>query len=110
MPAPRDDTLFADMLARRCLHVWNADRLVALSFPACLIAHPRKIVWLVDGVDLPATGLTALNLALREATRVYAKNRDEARRLFHLTGCRSKVLPLPVRTADWRRVVRELLA
>gem|GEM_PF-3807668 len=110
LPSPHADMLVADMLARRCLHVWNADRLIALSFPACLIAHPRKIVWLVDEVHVPATGRTAAKLALREATRVYARNRDDARRLFGLTGCRCNVLPLPVRTSDWRQVLRELLA
>lgn len=103
-------TSLPGMLARRSFDVWNADRLIALSFPACLIAHPEKIVWLVDDARGAPGMAPAVELALDEAKRVYSVSRRASTGLFRVTGCKSKVLPIPSLDSEWRRIAVELLS
>jgi hypothetical protein len=97
-----------DLVARRALDVWNVDRLIALAFPACLVAHPHKIVWFADERELP-TGSPALALAMREAKRVYTADAAARKRLYAATRCRSRVLSVPRKESLWARVAAELL-
>lgn len=54
----------AQMLMTRAFELWNVDHVVALKFPAYLIRHPRKTLWLVhqyrQAYDLFDAGQTNL--------------------------------------------------
>lgn len=41
------EVVASQMLLVRALELWNVDRVIALKFPAYLIRHPNKTVWLL---------------------------------------------------------------
>ena len=41
------DRIFSEMLACRMMRIGDADLVIALKFPAYLIPHPNKVLWLV---------------------------------------------------------------
>ena len=43
-PAER---LYDEMLACRMMRLYNVDRVIGLKFPAYLIPHPHKTLWLI---------------------------------------------------------------
>ena len=109
------------MLAVRLLRVANVDRAIALSFPAYLLPHDDKVVWLLrqlreayepvgtPGRELPNTSLgrsvrSAVHAAdhtyLAEATRIYAPSAAAGARLNHHLGLPSDVLYPPLRQPD----------
>jgi glycosyltransferase involved in cell wall biosynthesis len=113
-PAER---LIQEMLIARTLRVINADRVIALKFPAYLVTHPNKTVWLLhqyrqayDLLDagqsnIPATPrggelLRAIWAAdatgLLEARALYTNSRITAGRLRHYNGLVGTVLPPPL--------------
>lgn len=112
------------MLAVRLLRVENVDRAIALSFPAYLLPHDDKVVWLLrqfraaydlwgtPGRSLPNTALgrsvrSAVHAAdhayLAEATRIHAPSALAGARLNHHLGLISDVLYPPLRHPDLYR-------
>lgn len=92
------------MLMCRSLRLWNVDRVIALRFPAYLVAHPNKVVWLTQP-DRPADMRGAQNqsairkaddLAFTEAHTIFVASSAMARRLRHHHGLESTVLAPPV--------------
>jgi glycosyltransferase involved in cell wall biosynthesis len=113
-PAER---LIEEMLIARSLRLYNVDRLIALKFPAYLIAHPNKVVWLLhqyrqayDLYDAGETNLAATHrgqqirssiwqadkVAFGEARAIYTNGPNTAQRLRRYNGFQSVVLPPPV--------------
>ena len=41
------ESIYSEMLACRMMQVGDADLVIALKFPAYLIPHPNKVLWLV---------------------------------------------------------------
>jgi len=56
------DRIYDEMLACRMLQLYNVDRVIGLKFPAYLVPHPQKTLWLVhqyrQAYDLAETELT----------------------------------------------------
>lgn len=107
----------SQMLLARSLKLWNVDHVIALKFPAYLIRHPRKTLWLVhqyrQAYDLLGTELSnipasaegdALVSLIKEADReaicesraVYSISPPVTARLKKFNGLDSTVLPLPL--------------
>ena len=42
------DRIPSQMLMVRAFELWNVDRVIAMGFPAFLIRHPKKTLWLLD--------------------------------------------------------------
>jgi glycosyltransferase involved in cell wall biosynthesis len=99
------------------------DVVVATKFPSYLVRHPDKRVWLVhqfrqayelDGTELGQFGdspedralrrkVQALDqIALGEATRLFATSRNVADRLERSTGLAAEVLPHPPQELSYR--------
>jgi glycosyltransferase involved in cell wall biosynthesis len=113
-PAER---LVEEMLIARSLRLEGVDRVIALKFPAYLVPHPNKVVWLVhqyrqaydlwdaDASNIPRTARgrylrrcigTADRLAMCEARHVFTISPTVSRRLRHYNGVGSVVLPTPL--------------
>ena len=111
-------TVVDQMLAVRLLHLHNVDRVVGLGFPAYLIPHGEKVVWMLRefreaydrwgtaGQGLPntplgrsvrASVLAADQEYLGEAQRIYVRSSGAGRRLTDYTGLQSQVLHPPLR-------------
>jgi len=41
------ERLIEEILIHRRLKIWNVDRVIALKFPAYLIPHPNKVMWIL---------------------------------------------------------------
>jgi hypothetical protein len=107
----RPATVVDQMLAARLVHLDNVDRAVALRFPAYLLAHDRRVVWLPPRHDgrhdsLPADVRTAVRAAQRahlgEAARLHARSALAARALARDSGLDAGVLYAPLPEADYR--------
>lgn len=53
----------ADLVVARTLELSNTDHLVALSFPACLLRHPRKTLWFTSALADKHSGNAAARAA-----------------------------------------------
>ncbi len=110
-------TIPAQMVAARNFELANVDRLIALKFPAYLLRHEQKVVWLLHqyrqaydlfdagASDVPATPLgaefrsivaTADSEALSEARAVFTNSSVTSQRLSRYNGLSSTVLPPPL--------------
>jgi glycosyltransferase involved in cell wall biosynthesis len=99
------------------------DRVIATKFPAYVVKHPRKVVWLVhqfrqaydfDGTELGQFGADPFDRAtvhaiervdrttLGEAHRVFATSTNVARRLARSTELEAELLPHPPQQLDYR--------
>ena len=99
------------------------DLVLATKFPAYVVRHPRKVVWLLhqfrqayelDRTELGQFGEEPLDRAavraiqrldqatLGEARRVFATSRNVAERLERSTGIAAEVLPHPPQDLDYR--------
>jgi glycosyltransferase involved in cell wall biosynthesis len=99
------------------------DRVIATKFPAYVVRHPQKVVWLVhqfrqayeyDGTELGQFGpdprgraavraIQSLDrTALGEARRVFATSRNVAERLQRTVGLEAELLPHPPQQLDYR--------
>jgi glucose-6-phosphate dehydrogenase assembly protein OpcA len=104
------------LLAVRLLRIDAAQLVIALRFPAYLLPHANKVVWLTDDhePDQPARHAVAAarRAYLGEARRIYAPSADVAERLARDTGLEaSGVLPPPSTDSppqSWAAVVEEL--
>ena len=82
----------SQMLMVRAFELWNVDRVIALKFPAYLIRHPNKTLWLLhqyrQAYDLFDAGQTNLPAgATGDELRTIIRNADneafnESRRIF----------------------------
>jgi len=99
------------------------DRVIATKFPAYVVRHPQKVVWLVhqfrqayeyDGTELGQFGPDPQGRAavraiqrldrtvLGEARRVFATSRNVAERLQRTVGLEAELLPHPPQQLDYR--------
>lgn len=101
-----DQMLACRMMDLTEIHGTRVDRLIALKFPAYLIPHPHKVVWVLhqhraayDLWDYPFEDLSAsprgvmvreairrADQLLHEAAAVYANSKNIANRLGHFCG------------------------
>jgi glycosyltransferase involved in cell wall biosynthesis len=101
-----DQMLACRMMDLTEIHGTRVDRLIALKFPAYLIPHPHKVVWVLhqhraayDLWDYPFEDLSAsprgvmvreaircADQLLLEAAAVYANSKNIANRLGHFCG------------------------
>jgi len=112
LPAER---LPLEIYIHRTFQIFNADRVIALKFPAYLVPHERKTLWLLhqfrQGYDgeaesyIPETGrggeirrLIRENdtVAFREASRIFVNSEITRRRLMAGCGVDGTVLLPPV--------------
>jgi glycosyltransferase involved in cell wall biosynthesis len=111
----------SQMYLARVLACENADRVIALKFPAYMIQHPHKTLWLLhqyrQAYDLFDTGLsnlhsgeagqrirgaviTADNIAFSELDSIYVNSEVTQRRLLRYNGIESTILPPPVNNPE----------
>jgi glycosyltransferase involved in cell wall biosynthesis len=107
----------SQMLMARALELTNADHVIALKFPAYLIQHPRKTLWLLhqyrQAYDLFDAGQTNLptgqtgddirsiirnadNECFSQSRHIYTNSEITRQRLLKYNGFDSKVLLPPV--------------
>ena len=82
----------SQMLMVRAFELWNVDQVIALKFPAYLIRHPKKTLWLLhqyrQAYDLVDAGQTNLPPSAQGAAlQTLIKNADnesfaESRNIF----------------------------
>ena len=111
----------ASMLMARALEVRNADRVIALKFPAYLIRHPAKTIWLLhqfrQAYDLQAAGLSGVGSgaaaravgdmvragdqeAFSEARRIYVNSDVTRERLATFSGFDAEILRPPLNDSE----------
>lgn len=110
------DRLIDEMLIARSIRLANADRVIALKFPAYMIPHDNKVIWLLhqfrQAYDLFDAGQTSMTRDARgDALRAAIRAGDEqafasARRLFavavaakrldHYHGIKAEILSAPL--------------
>jgi glycosyltransferase involved in cell wall biosynthesis len=107
----------SQMLMVRAFELWNADRVIALKFPAYLIRHPHKTLWLLhqyrQAYDLFEAGQTNLpesatgqgirrlihkadEECFRESRRIFTNSEVTRDRLHRHNGFDAEVLPPPL--------------
>lgn len=107
----------SQMLMTRAFELWNVDHVIALKFPAYLIRHPKKTLWLVhqyrQAYDLYDAGHTNLppgqkgedirqlirnadHNAFSEAKGIYTISEVTQQRLRQYNGFHADVLRHPV--------------
>jgi glycosyltransferase involved in cell wall biosynthesis len=117
-PAER---ILAEMFVARSLQLTNVDRVIALKFPAYLIPHDHKTIWLIhqfrQAYDLYDAGLSNIpdtprgaeirraireadNDCFRKANNVFPDARVLRERLLRYNGFDSEVVPLPLNDAE----------
>jgi glycosyltransferase involved in cell wall biosynthesis len=107
----------SQMLMVRALELWNVDRVIALKFPAYLIRHPHKTLWLLhqyrQAYDLYDAGQSNLPAgeqgaevrriikngdeeSFAECRRIFANSEVTCRRLAYHNGVEAEALPPPL--------------
>ncbi|GAA4337645.1 glycosyltransferase family 4 protein [Variovorax defluvii] len=107
----------SQMLMARAFELQNVDHVIALKFPAYLIPHPRKTMWLVhqyrQAYDLYDAGQTNLppgelgedirqliknadDECFRQARRIFSISDVTQKRLAHYNGFDSQILRAPI--------------
>lgn len=115
------EQLYDELLACRMMRLYNVDRVIGLKFPAYLIPHPEKTLWLVhqfrQAYDLAGTAMSHLpndetgqhlrhciSAADRECFNqcqsIFAISGVVQKRLQHFNGTPSEVLYPPLDDAD----------
>ncbi|WP_297506515.1 glycosyltransferase family 4 protein [uncultured Caulobacter sp.] len=117
-PAER---LIEEMLIAKGLRLYNVDRVIGLKFPAYLIPHPQKVLWLLhqfrqaydlseagqSHLDFDETGL-AVKAAIRAADndcfaqcrKIYCNSPVTQNRLMRFNGVPSEVLYPPLNDGE----------
>ena len=107
----------SQMLMVRAFELWNVDRVIALKFPAYLIRHPHKTLWLLhqyrqayDLFDAGQTNLPADQVGkdlrrliqqadgecFQESRRIFTNSEVTRKRLSHYNGFDAEVLLPPL--------------
>ena len=115
------ERLIEEMLIARSLRIANVDRLIALKFPAYLVEHENKAVWLLhqyrQAYDLREVGQSNIpddaggetllqairradEAALLGARRLYTNSQVTADRLRHYNKLDGTILPPPVNNPE----------
>jgi glycosyltransferase involved in cell wall biosynthesis len=105
------------MFAAATLRVADADRVIALKFPAYLVPHPNKVIWLMhqfrqvydfwgtplqdipasaDGLQLRRSVRIADDIAFAEAKAILCNSPVTAKRLSRFNGVNAEVLLAPL--------------
>jgi glycosyltransferase involved in cell wall biosynthesis len=113
-PAAR---ILSQMLMVRAFELWNVDRVIALKFPAYMIRHPHKILWVLhqyrQAYDLFDAGQTNLPAdqtghdlsrmirkadeeCFRESQKIFTNSEVTCKRLHQYNGFSARVLPPPL--------------
>ncbi|HEY2482528.1 MAG TPA: glycosyltransferase family 4 protein [Caulobacteraceae bacterium] len=110
------ERLIEEILIARCLSVENTDKVIALKFPAYLVPHPDKTLWLLhqfrqaydlgdvgqglanEGRDLALRAAVAAadNGAFAEARKVFVNSPVTRSRLLKYNGFAAEVLYPPM--------------
>jgi glycosyltransferase involved in cell wall biosynthesis len=111
------------ILAARLIHLEEADRVIAMKFPAYFVPHHSKVLWLLHQfrqaydfwatphAEIPDTPsgrrirdaiVAADNTFLPEAERIYTNSTVTADRLRRFNGLESEVLYPPLSDPDFR--------
>ncbi len=114
------ERLIDEILIHKRLRFWNADRVVALKFPAYLVPHPQKILWVLhqfrqaydlgdagqglstigrDG-EIRETIRAADNQCFAEAHAIWANSPVTQARMQKYNGVASKVLYPPLNDGE----------
>jgi glycosyltransferase involved in cell wall biosynthesis len=113
------ERLIEEMLIPRMLRLWEVDRVIALKFPAYLIPHPQKVLWILhqfrqaydladagqglgpDGRDaeLRAAIRAADNACFEDAHALYVNSPITEARLRKYNGFEAQVLYPPLNDA-----------
>ena len=109
--------LVDEMLVARMLEVQNADRVIALKFPAYLTPHANKVVWLLhqyrqaydlwdagqsnipvnaEGESIRRSIMSADQQAFSDARAIYTVSPGVSERLKRYSGFDSTPLPAPI--------------
>lgn len=107
----------SQMLMVRAFELWNVDHVIALKFPAYLIRHPNKTLWLLHqyrqaydlydvgqtniptgqaGDELRALIKAADEESFSESRNIFTNSEVTRQRLLHYNGFNAKVLPPPI--------------
>lgn len=107
----------SQMLMARAFEFWNVDHVIALKFPAYLVRHPSKTLWVLhqyrQAYDLHDAGHTNLpageqgeniknliinadNETFHESKRIFTNSVVTHDRLAHYNGVKSEVLLPPL--------------
>jgi hypothetical protein len=117
------------MLMVRAFELWNVDHVIALKFPAYLIRHPKKTLWLLDGYDhssgpsdagqthlppgdgeLQALIKNADNQSFAESRHVFATSEATRQNLLQDSGFNASVLLPPINEPElWPQTIEALL-
>lgn len=113
-PASR---IVSQMLLTRTMEIFNTDHVIALKFPAYLVRHHRKSLWLLHqyrqaydlydagqtnlsadqaGADIRKAIINADNESFAESRHIYTNSEVTRQRLFKYNGFDSQVLLPPV--------------
>lgn len=111
----------SQMLMVRSLELWNVDRVIALKFPAYLVRHPHKTLWLLHqyrqaydlfdsgqsnlppdgtGEDIRKLIMAADADTFRESRAIFTNSEVTRSRLARYNGFPAKVLRPPVNDAN----------
>jgi len=111
----------SQMLMWRYFEIFNVDKVIALKFPAYLVRHPNKVVWLLhqyrQAYDLYDAGQSNLppnaegnalkeiitqgdNEGFSEAKKIFTNSKITQDRLQRYNGVASQVLLPPVNDAE----------
>ena len=111
----------SQMLMVRAFELWNVDHVIALKFPAYLIRHPKKTLWLLHqyrqaydlfdahhtnlpdgqmGDDIRSLIINADNESFRESRNIFTISEVVQQRLAHYNGFNAEVLLPPINDPD----------
>lgn len=109
--------VLSQMLMVKAFELWNVDHVIALKFPAYLIRHPKKTIWLLhqyrqaydlydanqtnipankEGQELRLLIKNADNESFLESNQLLTNSLATRQRLLHYNGINAKVLLPPV--------------
>ncbi len=103
----------SQMLMVRAFELWNVDHVIALKFPAYLIRHPRKTLWLfhqyrqaydifdAGQTDISFGGIRTLvknadNESFQESSKIFAASEITRERLAKFNGFDAEILLPPM--------------
>jgi len=115
------ERVYDEMLACRMFELWDVDRVIALKFPAYLVPHPQKTLWLIHQFrqvydlwpsDRPETSADLASHPLRstvqamdnqcfgQARRMFCSSPTTLERLARYNDRQTEVLRAPLNDPD----------
>lgn len=107
----------SQIILAKILEVWNADLLISMDYPTCLIRNKNHVVWLSD--ELPWNiqesneenlMLSQLAVSLPQAKRVFVSSENLRNRLFNIAGIRPELMQSPEEPNQWHEFLESLLS